>query len=126
VHRRTVVAFAANLNAGRLGQVVKDRGRLAFGELRAIKINAHRDTPIGGASERLQDRPVIQDVGRHVDFALCGVYQCRIHMLEVFGGRVMDCRIGAPWHAEGEDHGGQNWAFHFAFQVRFMSRTQVR
>jgi hypothetical protein len=52
VHRRTVVAFGANLNAGRLGKVLKDLSRLAFGELRSVEIDAHIDAAIGGILRR--------------------------------------------------------------------------
>ena len=58
------------LNAGRLGEVLKDLRWLAIGELDSVEIDAQFDAAIGSARERLHDWPVRQDIGGHVDFML--------------------------------------------------------
>jgi hypothetical protein len=50
--------FDPNLDAGRLGKVPEDLRGLALGKLCAVEIDADRNATIGGARERLQDRPV--------------------------------------------------------------------
>jgi len=55
----------------------------------------------------LHDWPVAEDIGRKVDFMLCGVDQRHVDMFKIFGWRVVDCRrvIGAALWANGEDNG---------------------
>jgi hypothetical protein len=99
MHRHPVVALGAYLDAGRLGKVLKDPCRLALGKLVAVEIDAHRDAAIGGARERLDDRPVSQDIGRKVDFLPRGVDQRHVDAFEILGGCIVDGRIGPGWHA---------------------------
>jgi hypothetical protein len=47
----------------------------------------------------LDDRPVSQDIGRKVDFLPRGIDQRHVHMLKVFGWRVVDRGICAGWRA---------------------------
>lgn len=48
MHRRPMIAFRADLDAGRFSEIPKDLCRLAIGKLGAVEIDAHRDTSIGG------------------------------------------------------------------------------
>jgi hypothetical protein len=56
---------------------------------------------IDGARERLQDRPIRQDIGGHVDFMLGAVDQRNVNVFEVLARRVVNFwrGIGAPLRA---------------------------
>jgi hypothetical protein len=50
------------------------------------------------ARECLDHRPARKDIGGKVDFPLRGLDQRDVHVFEVFGGRVVDCRQSAGRH----------------------------
>ena len=58
MHRRGGLVLGPDLDAGRLGEVVEDFRECALGKLGAIEIDAHLDAAIGGARQRLHDRPI--------------------------------------------------------------------
>ena len=47
---------------------------------------------IGGACERLQDRPVGQHIGRHVDFVPGAIDKRNVNMFEVFRRCIVNDR----------------------------------
>jgi hypothetical protein len=59
-------------------EVIENLRGLALGELGAIEIDSHLGAAIGGACERLQDWPIGQHIGRHVDFVLGAIDQCNV------------------------------------------------
>jgi len=77
----------------------------AIGKLGVVEIDMHLDASIGSACERLDYRPVRQNIGRKVDFVPRCIDQCDVHMLEVFGRGIADDRrgIGAAWRALGRE-----------------------
>jgi hypothetical protein len=93
---------------GDLSFVPKNLRGLALGKLSAVKIDAHLDATIGGACERLQDWPVSQHIGCHVDFVLGAINQCNVDMFEVFCRRVVNDRrwIGAARRGDQRDEDG--------------------
>jgi hypothetical protein len=78
-----LVAFEVH-DTRRLGEVIESRRELALGKLGAVEIDADMDATIGGARESLQDWPVRQDVGRHVDFMLGAVNQVNVRVVGQF------------------------------------------
>ncbi len=58
VHRRGGLVLGPYLDARRLGKIPKDLRWRALGKPGAVEIDAHLDATIGGARERLHNRPV--------------------------------------------------------------------
>ena len=81
-----------DFDAGRLGEVVEDFRWLALGKLGAVEIDAHLDAAIGGARERLHDRPIRQDVCGQVDFMLGAIDQRDVDVFEILRRRVVNDR----------------------------------
>ena len=86
--------FDPNLDTRRLGELTEDLRGLAFGKLCAVEIDANLDAAIGGARECLQDWPVGQHIGRHVDFVLGAIDKCNVDVFEVFRRRIVNDRRG--------------------------------
>jgi hypothetical protein len=63
-------------------EVTENLRGLSLGELCAVEINANLDAAIGGARESLQDRPVRQDIGGHVDFVVGAIDKHNVDMFE--------------------------------------------
>ncbi|HUZ91875.1 MAG TPA: hypothetical protein VMU78_08245 [Methylocella sp.] len=60
----------------------------SFGKLGSVEIDPHVDAAIGRAGERLDHRPVDQNICRSVDFFPRAIDQRYVYMLEVFGRRI--------------------------------------
>jgi len=59
VRRRGGCVLGQHLDARHLDEIIKDLRGLAFGKLGSIEIDANLDAAIGGACERLHNRPVV-------------------------------------------------------------------
>lgn len=101
VHRRAGLVLDPYLDTRRLGEVIENRRGLALGKLGAVEIDADMDATIGCPRERLQDRPIRQDIGGHVNFMLGAINQVNVDVLKVLDRRIVNCwrGIGAPLRA---------------------------
>jgi hypothetical protein len=111
VHRGARLVFDPYLDARLLGgEIQKNLRGLALGKLSPVKVDSHLDAAIDGARERLNDGPVSQHIGRHVDFMLGAIDKRNVDVFEVLARRVVNFwrGIGAPLRAQGENHSGRN------------------
>jgi hypothetical protein len=117
MHGITGLVLDPYLDAMRFGEVIENFRGLALGKLCAVEIDADRNATIGGTRERLHDRPVRQDIRRHVDFTLGAIDHGNVDVFKVFRWRVMNDRrgIGAAWRERGEK---KNCGYGFVQQVQ--------
>jgi hypothetical protein len=102
VHEGRAFLLDTDFDAGRFGQLLKGFRSIGFSQSTGIEV-----ATIGRAGERLNDRPVRQNIGRKIDLPLRGIDQRDVHMFEVFGGRVVDYRrrIGVAQCGDGNECG---------------------
>ena len=89
--RRGVLVLGPYLGAERLGEVMENLRGLALGKLSAVEIDATLDAAIGGASKRLHDWPVSEDICGRVDFMPGAIDKRHVDVFKTLCRGVVAC-----------------------------------